>query len=261
MLCFKIYFFILGIIFCFTDLSLNNSCWAEARETHCREDKAKWERERHRESHREGDEKRREKASKIGDRGVLRCEVTGDSLKLLGNGGPLRKRVRRGILAGLPLSWRITSHLKWLPGWQPLDRQFAIIPGPISLTFSPSLSLSLFLILLCFSLWCPMDLGSLSDRDLTSLVIQMWEGKWGKERGEFHSSHKYQITSAAHLHILFTFSVGQVHYPVSKSSHLELTYVMWHHKGRKQRCNYSSRCRSTKAWTCVRIITNTRCNL
>lgn len=60
--------------------------------------------ETHGESHGEGDEKRREKASKIGDRGVLRCEVTGDSLKLLGNGGPLRKRVRRGILAGLPLS-------------------------------------------------------------------------------------------------------------------------------------------------------------
>lgn len=29
-------------------------------------------------------ERRREKASKIGDRGVLRGEVTGDSLKLLG---------------------------------------------------------------------------------------------------------------------------------------------------------------------------------
>lgn len=47
---------------------------------------------------------KREKASKIGDRGVLRGEVTGDSLKLLGSGGPLRRGVRKGILAGLPLS-------------------------------------------------------------------------------------------------------------------------------------------------------------
>lgn len=128
------FFFAPGIIFCFTDLSLNNSCWAEAKETHCRKDEAKWERERHGDSNRET-----EKASKIGDRGVLRGEVTGDSLKLLGSGGPLRRGVRRGILAALALSWRITSHLKWLPGWQPLDRQFAIILGPISLTFPPLL--------------------------------------------------------------------------------------------------------------------------
>lgn len=34
----------------------------------------------------------------------LKGEVTSDSLKLSDYGGPLRKRVRRGILAGLPLS-------------------------------------------------------------------------------------------------------------------------------------------------------------
>lgn len=39
-------FFVPSIIFCFTDLSLNNSCWAGAKEAHCREDEAKWERKK-----------------------------------------------------------------------------------------------------------------------------------------------------------------------------------------------------------------------
>lgn len=73
---------------------------------------------------------RRERHLKLEAEEFLKGEVTDDSLKL-SHCGPLRRRVRRGILAGLPLSRRITSHLKWLPGWQPLDRQFAIIPGPI----------------------------------------------------------------------------------------------------------------------------------
>lgn len=80
-------------------------------------------------------------------------------------------------------------------------------------------------------------------------------------RISFISQIPNNLCCLAHLHILCTFSVGQVHYPVSKSSHLELAGAVRHRRGRKQRCNYSGRCESTKAWTYVCITTNIRCNM
>lgn len=46
----------------------------------------------------------RERHLKLETEEFLKGEVTGDSPKLSDDSGPLRKRVRRGNLAGLPLS-------------------------------------------------------------------------------------------------------------------------------------------------------------